>query len=1113
MTLDKDLRSLLEKTTIKARVVAEEAAMIALEKLAVNGSEAFGFMDESMRSFRRELRALGRAKGDIRSKDATQDITHLSQYVAYEHWHRMLFARFLAENELLCSDGLQVTLEDCEELAAEGEEGAKDGFELACIYAAKQLPQIFRQDDPANKLTLDRARYTKLKELLDFLPTNTFTASDALGWVYQFWQTAAKEAANKAGDKINADTLPAVTQLFTEPYMVQFNIDNTLGAWWINNDRTHASPEHAPTKQDFPYLRDPSTQCETPKESDGEAETDIPNSQFLIPNSFPSWPQRVQDLKILDPSMGSGHFLITLFPLLAKMRMAEQGLSREDAAKAVLAENLHGLELDPRCAEIAAFALALTAWKFAPDLVTDDLPALNLACCGLRIKEPVQKWLDMVEPEQAYLMEQLHGLFTEAPELGSLINPSRQLFELTDTAHFNALLPTIEKALKNERQLGRFEESESGVTARGLASAYRILRGSYHLVITNVPYLARGKQDEALRNHIEKYYNDGKADLATAFVERCLEFCAPGGTTTLVTPQNWLFLTSYKQLRKGLLEDQSFDWIARLGPKGFQTPMWDFNVMLFSLTRQKPTVHSSYWGLDASADKTPSLKSQTLQTTELKSVPQLSQLENPDERISFEEGGSMILLSKYASALNGLHGADSLRFRFKHWELKNFLDWTFLQNTASETSYYSGRGEVFYWKDNGEFHSSNEAARIQGDSGWGKGGIVVSMMSELDVSLSTGEKFDISCSPIIPENPDHIPAIWCFCSSPQFNEEVRKIDQKLSVTNATLVKVPFDLEHWQKVADEKYPDGLPAPYSNDPTQWLFKGRIDDTEDSNILHVAMARLLGYRWPAELDPDKAGVKILDEDKAHWETCAPHVDNDGIVCLHSENREPECAERLRHLLASALGNYDELALIAATGSKKKKLEDWLKEDFFTQHTKLFHHRPFIWHIWDGRPDGFHALLHYHQLDYKNLEKLTYTYLGDWIRDQTRDAKADVPGAAERQGAAEALQQRLKRILEGDAPYDIFVRWKPLADQSSGWHPDLNDGVRMNIRPFMIKDLPNENGSKFKKGAGILRTKPNIKWAKDRGKDPTSAPWFPTHQGDRINEHHISLEEKAEN
>ena len=194
----------------------------------------------------------------------------------------------------------------------------------------------------------------------------------------------------------------------------------------------------------------------------------------------------------------------------------------------------------------------------------------------------------------------------------------------------------------------------------------------------------------------------------------------------------------------------------------------------------------------------------------------------------------------------------------------------------------------------------------------------------------------------------------------------------------------------------------------------------------------------------------------------------------------------------------------LLAEVGYAGKTLESWLREGFFTQHCRLFHDRPFIWHVWDGLSDGFAALVNYHKLDAKKLEMLIYAFLGDWISLQKQDIAKGVDGAEEKLAAAEGLKKRLELILEGEAPYDIFVRWKPLEEQPVGWNPDLNDGVRLNIRPFM--SVPDVG----KKGAGVLRDRPNIKWDKDRGKDVESIPWYELFKGERINDHHLTLAEK---
>ena len=322
------------------------------------------------------------------------------------------------------------------------------------------------------------------------------------------------------------------------------------------------------------------------------------------------------------------------------------------------------------------------------------------------------------------------------------------------------------------------------------------------------------------------------------------------------------------------------------------------------------------------------------------------------------------------------------------------------------------------------------------------------------------------------------------------------------MTNATLVKVPFDLTYWQTVAAEKYPQGLPKPFSNDATQWLFNGHPAGADQP--LHVAVARLLGYQWPRQ-----TGSGFLDCPALGPDGLEALADNDGIVCLTSVCGEASAAERLRKLLAPAFqgewSSAKERELLLATAvdnnarAPAEDLDAWLRSSFFMEHCKLFHWRPFIWQIWDGNANGFSVLVNYHKLaapngqGRKTLELLTYTYLGDWINRQKLDQAGGVNGADDRLAAALDLQGQLEKILKGEPPYDVFVRWKPLDQQPLGWDPDINDGVRLNIRPFLKAQL--RKGGK--KGAGILHDRPsNIKWGKDQGREPMRSkekfPWF---------------------
>jgi hypothetical protein len=1126
-SLSRYLRSELAKTTSSARAAAELAARAALENLAVHERQARAHMDEPKRKLRAALRARGKALGDDRSPDGVQELTRLVEHTAYEHWHRLLFTRFLTENHLLLMPDdaggapTPVTLEECEELAPELR--AKDGFDLACRFAGRTLPGVFRADDPVLELTFAPESQVALRRLLESLAQEIFTADDALGWTYQFWQAQRKDEVNASGKKIGADELSPVTQLFTEDYMVEFLLHNTLGAWWagrcatistfrsqLSSATTEAAARAAvalPPKNGAPgiewtYLR------LVEKEEDGRLKDETANSDTslftLYPSplktwqpaagSFSGWPKTTREITMLDPCMGSGHFLVFALPLLVRLRIEEEGLSAAAAVAAVIRDNLHGLELDERCTQIAAFNLALAAWKLAG---YQPLPALHLACSGLAPHASEAEWVALAGNNEKLQrgIARLHELFEKAPVLGSLINPRTGEGDLL-MATFHELNPLLDRALAQEAKSDTIHEMN--VTVRGLAKAAEILASQFTLVTTNVPYLGRGKQVQVLQDYCESVFPVSKSDLATCFIERCLEFCRADCSSALVTPQNWLFLGTYKKLRESLLRSAQWKLVARLGPKGFQTPMWDFNVMLFGITKKLNSTGNWFCGIDVAEAGSPSEKTEALRTVPTIRANQQSQLANPDARITLGSFTDKPSFHEVADTGTGLQTFDRPRFIASFWEVPISKDgWLLLQSTPQSATPWSGMEEAILWEQGtgGLYDLMATKERVEGYSSgiwragsqfWGQRGVLHGVMGRLPFAHYLGGPYDTNAAVLIPKKKTNLLAIAAFSASGEFATEVRRLDQKLMVTNATFTKVPFDLFHWQKVAIEKYPEGLPKPHSSDPTQWLFNGH---PKGSNlVLHVAIARLLGYRWPRQQGSSFPDCPAIDSDGLE-----KFSDADGIVCLAPINREPPAAARLRHLLAAALGSYDERALLAATGpkgSKSKTFEDWLRDEAFEQHCALFHDRPFVWHLWDGLKDGFHVLVHYHRLDHDTLEKLTFSYLGEWIRQQAEDAKADKSGAPARLGAAQALQDKLKAILTGEAPLDLFVRWKPLKEQAIGWHPDLNDGIRQNIRPFLLA------GDVGKKGAGLFRTVPLTLKENDRGTEPvrprSDYPWF---------------------
>ena len=1161
--LSPDLRNLLAKAIQQARRTGEAGARQALESLAVDRPKPFESMSQRATQLRKQLRSRGRQLRDrMDPKTRTQEIGHLAHEVACEHWHRMLFARFLAENGLLRDPryDADISLEDCRDLAREQ---GTDPWDIAGRCAAGMLPAIFGRDDPVLAVSLPPETRQELERLLDSLPGAVFTATDSLGWTYQFWQAERKDEVNRAAGKIGADELPAVTQLFTERYMVRFLLHNTIGAWRAGKilaDRPNLAATADNEEElrrlarlepgwgyDFSYLRFVRDARE------GEKDGERTGAWRPAAGPFADWPRDAAGLRVLDPCCGSGHFLVEAFGLLVRLRMAEEGLPITDAIRLVLRDNIFGLEIESRCTQIAAFNLALAAWRLAGEAI--DLPRLNIACSGLAPSGSEESWVQIAEqledssgvglkrdllagePSLARGplregMASLYRLFKKAPELGSLLDP-RSLGSDLFRADFKSLRELLDVAIQQERGLaGR---DEKAVAAAGMARAAEILQGSYTLVVTNVPFLARGKQGGGLRSFAETNHGDAKGDIATVFVSRIFEWLGKHGTQAVVSPQNWLFLTTYRKLRERLLKRQKWNVVARLGEHAFEdTQAAGGFAALSILSAEHAGPDWEMAGVDVSSPRgqrpiKAAEKGELLRGgAGLVMSRQAEQLKNPDSVVLTECIGNVARLGEYAHVYQGIGTADASRYIIRHWELARIHpDWSRYQMAPDRVRHTGGCHSLLRWENGGGSLASSDRARVCGQPAWGRRGVAIAVTAGLPRCLYSGQPFDCTVGAMIPNNQRALPALAALVMDRSFVPEVRRVDQALSVTESSFARIPFDLDHWKKIAVDQYPNGLPEPYSDDPTQWIFHGdpcrsvvwneKTKRTDygppriDAGVLQVAVARLLGHRWPAELDHD---MRIAPEQRDVATDCSAFdefADPDGIVCLSAARGEPKAVDRLRALLAAAYGDQwsaeTERALLAATSPKPpKSLEDWLRDRFFKEHCQLFHNRPFIWHIWDGRSDGFHALVNYHRLagpdgeGRRTIESLTFAYLNDWIERQRAQQHEGTAGADARLAAAIDLREQLQSIRTGEPPCDLFVRWRPLHGQAIGWEPNINDGVRLNIRPFMRAEL--RKGGRA--GAGILRWKPNVNWKKDRGKEPEEPrprddfPWFWTCPGD---------------
>lgn len=1086
-SLDRNVRRDLETAVKKARRVAEAAARQAIEQLAVGHHEPWPTLTPDQRKLRNRLRAHGRQLGDrMDERKGTQAIERLVGECAYEHWHRLLFARFLAENDLLVEpdSGVSLSLAECRELSRER---GVDWLLLASEFAQKMLPQIFRSEDPVLDVSLPPEKREDLEKLLETVRRDIFLADDSLGWSYQYWQDDEKDRINEAELKIGGAELPAVTQLFTESYMVQYLVHNTLGAWWAAKKLAGSPVARSATSEAEvrAWLALPGVEWNYLRLSFSPE-----NGWHPAAGPFATWPKTARELRVLDPSMGSGHFLVAVLPVLAAIRSEEDGLAAELALRATLADNLFGLEIDPRCSQVASFALALTAWKRIGR--AGPLPSLHLACCGYAPNSRRDVWTSLAKDDPRLIegMARLFDLFAKAPVLGSLIDPrsvSSDLFQ----AGFDELAARLEHVLAAEEADDDLTSAEMAVVARKLLGATRILLGQYHLVITNVPYLVKGKQCEELRSYCESYSPEGAADLAAVFIQRCRTLVCEGGTHATVSPQNWLYLKSYKAFRRRVLREHSVEHVARVGSGATSTASWDVLRALLVATRRTPVSGHEVTGIEVSA-ASEEQRAESLRNEDVLRALQKDIQDGPDCIFAFQSASRGGVLGAYASALQGISTGDSLRLVRSFWELASVGErWRWFQIQPPTTAPFVGRSNVVDWES---LNGGVEGAAIRGESAWTRRGVAIAQMRTLPATLYGGTLFSNSTPVIVPKNEDHLPALWAFCCSSDFNSEVRRVNAKMSVDNGYLKHVRFDLAHWNSIAKRTDDELLPA--STSPTQWLFDGSI--VSGQHPLQVATALLVGFSWPSQRGESPEGVAASRSPRF------PELaDADGIACLSALNREASAADRIQSILAAAhgeswSGEKMRSLLDAEDAGAGLALEEYLRDQFFSDHCALFEERPFVWQVWDGLKGGFSCLVNYHRLVAPNgegrrtLEKLIYTYLGDWIERQRAQQAKGEEGADARVVAADHLKRQLENILEGEPPYDLFARWKPLHQQSLGWDPDINDGVRMNIRPFLAAKPLNARG----KNACILRVPPKLKWDKDRGKEQSRTkadfPWF---------------------
>lgn len=364
-----------------------------------------------------------------------------------------------------------------------------------------------------------------------------------IGWLYQYYNSELKTIVMKK-KSYTKDDIPAATQLFTPDWIVRYITENSLGRLWLDG---HPDFDHSKWKY---YLEE------------AEQEPEVIEQLKKIREEHAKL--KPEDIKVIDPCMGSGHILVYAFDVLMDI-YRDSGYTDRNAAKSILENNIYGLEIDERAYHLAYFALMMKARSYNRRILSKDTK-VNI----LEIREPIgelKEEYDHYLGDYAELSHYLVNEFAEAKELGSIINLSCTLEQLGE---LEVYLNSLKSSSMNQDMISDAEIEEIIELLSPLVRQAQLLVQKYDVVITNPPYMPLSNAETELKKYIKNIYPDSKADLFAVFIEQCKRILKNYGYQAMITMHSWMFLSSFEKLRKKILKDNVVINMAHLGARAFE---------------------------------------------------------------------------------------------------------------------------------------------------------------------------------------------------------------------------------------------------------------------------------------------------------------------------------------------------------------------------------------------------------------------------------------------------------------------------------------------------------------------------------------------------------------
>lgn len=365
-----------------------------------------------------------------------------------------------------------------------------------------------------------------------------------IGWLYQYYNSEKKDAvfaALKKNVKISKDNIPAATQLFTPDWIVRYMVENSLGRLWVQG---HPA---APIKAEWKYYLEDAAQ--TP-----EVEARLAPLRQSYAALTP------EQLTCIDPCCGSGHILVYLFDVLMQI-YTDYGYTAREAVESIVQNNLYGLDIDKRAAQLAYFAVMMTARRHDRGFLRHPVqPHVYAIAESNAVDKGAMEVFCNGDAKLTAAVAQILAEMHDAREYGSILTTTPQ--------DWAALYARFEELGVNDPNNHSMEKCAL-LKLQNVVQAAELLSKQYWVTVTNPPYMGSNGMNNTLSSYVKKCYPDGKSDLFAVFIERCSALCSKWGYQAMITQHAWMFLSRYENLR-GRLQNEDLVNMAHLGARAFE---------------------------------------------------------------------------------------------------------------------------------------------------------------------------------------------------------------------------------------------------------------------------------------------------------------------------------------------------------------------------------------------------------------------------------------------------------------------------------------------------------------------------------------------------------------